>query len=357
MEIISFKAENFRNIKLAEIKPQKETNVFLGENAQGKTNIIEGLWCFTGLKSFRGAKDNELINFDAEQARLFIEFMSEERNQTAEIILSREKNRKIVINGIEENSNELLQKFHAVVFSPEHLQLVKSGAEERRRFLNSAISALYPSYRDILKKYKRALKQRNAILKDTKFEAYMFDFLDEYEKVLARLCSNIIMMRKKYIKRIGEYLPKIYEGISGGKEELSFEYFASAGESEEEIRESFKKSRLEDIRAGVTSVGAHRDDLIFKINGKSARDFGSQGQQRSIVLSLKLSEAELLNEVSGELPIILLDDVLSELDKGRQDYLLNHIKGRQVFITCCEEETANRLENGKLYEISGGNLK
>ncbi len=356
MEITSFKAENFRNTENIFIEPKNGQNVFLGENAQGKTNLIEGIWCFTGLKSFRGSAEADLINFSNNFALLEIEFLSEERKQTAKIVFEREKKKKILINGVESNSSELMEIFHAVVFSPEHLQLVKSGAKERRRFLNVAISSLFPSYSEVLKKYNKALIQRNAILKDAKFSAYIYDYLDEYEKVLALLCSKIVMMRKKYLERLKENLGDIYSGISGNKEILEAEYVSTAGETEEEILENLKKSRKEDIKNLVTSVGAHRDDLIFKINGKNARDFGSQGQQRSIVLSLKLAEAEVLKTVTGEIPVILLDDVMSELDKNRQDYLLNHINGKQVFITCCEEETAARLEEGKVYKIENGKV-
>jgi len=357
MEIVNFSASNFRNLKSINLNTHKNVNVIVGENAQGKTNIIEGIWCFTGLKSFRGSADNDFINFGEEKAEINIEFFSEEREQTAKILYEKDKKRKIFLNGVISNAATLSETFHAVVFSPEHLQLVKSGAEERRRFLNTAISSLYPSYREVLKKYKRAVTQRNAILKEARKNTYIYEFLEDYEKIIALLGSKIIMMRKKYLKRLKEYLPDIYFGISQQSEVLEAEYFSSAGETEEEIRENLKKAREEDIINATTSIGPHRDDILLTINGKSARSFGSQGQQRSIVLSIKMAEAKLMEKVTGEIPIILLDDVLSELDEKRQKYLLNNFEDRQVFITCCDKKNLETAERGKVFEVSSGEIR
>ena len=356
MKITSLKINNFRNIDNIEIIPTEEINIIHGENAQGKTNIIEALWLFTGAKSFRGAKDKELIKFQEEKSKLFLSFYAEERNQEAEIEI--ENKRKASLNGIKLSSaSKLSEGIKAIVFSPEHLSLIKDGPEERRKFLNIAISQLYPHYGDILRKYYRTLKQRNAILKDVKYNSSVLDFLYEYDFALATFAESIIKMRKKYIERIKEYIPEIYSGLTENKESLKIEYKISQDVClRDEIIEKLKEKREEDIILGTTSVGPHKDDLIFYINNIEARSFGSQGQQRSIVLALKMAEAELLKEITGEQPVALLDDVMSELDPKRQDYLLNHIKNWQVFITCCDSSTIERLENGKTFLVEKGKI-
>ena len=223
--------------------------------------------------------------------------------------------------------------------------------------MNTAILGLYPNFGDIFKKYLRALQQRNSILKDIGRNASLYMFLEDYENILATLGSRIIGIRKRYLERLREFIPEIYEGISGGKETLTIEYYSEFKDSAEEILKANREKRQEDIINRTTSVGPHRDDIIFKINGLNAKNFGSQGQQRSIVLALKMAEAELINAVTGEKPIILLDDVLSELDEKRQNYLLNNIRDRQVFITCCENSIESKMKKGKSFKIANGRIE
>ena len=356
MFITSLKMQDFRNLESTEIYPSRDINVIFGENAQGKTNLIEGIWLFSGNKSFRGAKDKELITIGKEKSRLEIEFFSQEREQTAEITI--DLKRRASLNGVELKSvSKLSESIHSVVFSPEHLSLIKDGPKNRRNFLNTAILGLYPNFGDIFKKYLRALQQRNSILKDIGRNASLYMFLEDYENILATLGSRIIGIRKRYLERLREFIPEIYEGISGGKETLTIEYYSEFKDSAEEILKAFGEKRQEDIINRTTSVGPHRDDIIFKINGLNAKNFGSQGQQRSIVLALKMAEAELINAVTGEKPIILLDDVLSELDEKRQNYLLNNIRDRQVFITCCENSIESKMKKGKSFKIANGRIE
>ncbi len=358
MIVERFFCENFRNLKNIEIEPCPNINLIYGQNAQGKTNLLEGLWLFTGLRSFRGTKDAELKSIDCgenDRTKLGLRFFGGERHQEAEILI--EKKRKAFLNGVElKKSAELSEHCHAIIFSPDDLTVIKEGPQERRRFLNTAICEVYPAYSELLKKYNRVLQQRNSLLKDLRYRDTMYTFLEDYEKVLASYGAKIIYTRKRYLEKISKYLPEIYNGLSGRREEIFMRYETAAEDTEEAIFEIFKKNRAEDILNGSTSVGPHRDDLSFTVNGLDVRKFGSQGQQRSVILSLKLSEAEMLKNVSGEQPIALLDDVMSELDPLRQDYILNHIKNWQVFVTLCDPFSIKRLKAGRTFHVEKGTV-
>ncbi len=358
MKINEIKLYNFRNIESLEFEPHEKTNIIYGLNAQGKTNLIEGIWLFSGFKSFRGSHDREMIKFGEKEAGLKINFFGGERNQRAEIKI--EDKRKVNLNGIELKSpSELTEETNIVVFTPDYLSIIKDGPNLRRRFLNNAISSVYKTYGEQLKKYNRALQQRNSILKDLKYNSYLEPIIEDYEAVLAAYGERIISARKKYLSRLMEYMPEIFEGLTENRETIKAKYLAEGLEecSREELAQRLKEARKEDIITGTTSVGPHRDDIIFSINEIDVRNYGSQGQQRSTVLALKLSEAELLREISGEEPVALLDDCLSELDPYRQDYIMNHIKNWQVFITCCDPSALERLVGGKSIEMHNGNIK
>ncbi len=350
MKVLNFKFKNFRNIQELEIIPESETNVICGENAQGKTNIIEAIWLFTGAKSFRTSKDNEFINFKKEKAVLSLKFLSEGVENEAEIVIT-DKRRVVLNNNKLASPSYLAGKFNAVIFSPNDLKLVSDGPSVRRKFLDIAIGQIYPSYIIILKDYMRAVAQRNKIIKDLKYDSTISIMLDVFEEEIAALGEKITEYRKNYIKLLEEFLPFVYNGISNGKEELNIKYVYSFNG---DLKEQLKQKRQEDMFSGVTSIGPHRDDIDFKINGISARKFASQGQKRSVALALKLSEAEVINKNVGEWPVILLDDVMSELDINRQNYILNHIKGMQSFITCCDEKNIEGLKKGKKFIIHNG---
>ena len=353
MKILSFSCRDFRNLHNIEINSFDEMNVICGENAQGKTNLLEGIWLFTGIKSFRGAKDSAFVRFGCEKAELNILFSAEGIENEAEIEIK--EHRTVLFNNNKLKTPSLMAgKFNATVFSPNDLGLVRDGPAVRRRFLDIAIGQLYPSYISALKNYMRAVTQRNQIIKDYRYDSTLSVMLDVFEEEIAANGVKITEIRRKYIERLGEYLPQVYNGLSSGKESLETEYISSCGE--EELRQSLLNARKNDMFTGTTSIGPHRDDIEFKINGISARNFGSQGQQRSCILSIKLGEAKLLGEAMGEPPLILLDDVMSELDSRRREYILNSIGESQIFVTCCDEGLFSGLSEGKVFHMKGGEI-
>ena len=355
MKLIKLSFENYRNLKKDTFDANENINVIYGDNAQGKTNLIEAIWLFTGIKSFCGVKDSQLINIDKNELFLTVNFFSQNREQNATIKIGEKK--EITLNGVKKKgAGELAGVFTAVVFSPDHLPLVKSGPSERRKFINIAISQIWPKYMPLLYQYKRAVVQRNAILKDAKYHNDLYDLLFSYENEIADKGAKIIEYRKKYCALLDKKAQKIYQGISQDKERLNINYLTQI-KNKEDLLSQLELARKNDILSGSTSIGPHRDDIDILIDNKSARIYGSQGQQRSAVLSIKLAEAEIINDILGEQPIILLDDVMSELDEYRQDYILNHIKDRQVFITCCDKNIVKKLNNGSVFKMRGGEIE
>ena len=365
MRVKALRFENYRNLKDNIIYPGEKANVIYGENANGKTNLLEALWLFCGGHSFRGAKENELIQFNRDFYRLRMEFFAGERDQNAEILFDKSK-KTIKINEVEKSSSSYLTEvFSAVVFSPEHLSLIKQGPNVRRRFLDAAICQQKVRYASLLSQYSRIINQRNALLKDIYKNKELKDTLSIWDDSLSVVGAQIIKERFDYIRRLREAAKRYHSGISGDKEQLDIlcQCTAKAEEKDsieiirEKLSQAFRSTRHEDYHSGYTSAGPHRDDIDIRINGISARKFGSQGQQRSAVLSMKLSEAELLCEKNGEPPVILLDDVLSELDHKRQDFLLNKTEQYQVFVTCCEESNKEQLLKGRVFYVENGEIK
>ena len=365
MIIKELQFENYRNLKNNTIAPADNVNVIYGENAQGKTNLLEAIWLFCGGHSFRGSKENEMIAFDQKYFRLGMVFESGEREQSADIAFAQNR-KQIHINGVERNSSSYLTEvFSAVVFSPEHLNLIKRGPSVRRRFIDAAICQHRIRYASLLSKYQQIINQRNALLKDIRRHSELKDTLAIWDDSLTVVGAQIMKERYDYLKKLRDPARVYHQGISADKENLEVEYQSTTktdenddiGTLQEKLKAAFNAAQKEDFYSGYTSVGPHRDDLDFKINGISVRRFGSQGQQRSTVLSLKLSEAELLYEKNGERPVVLLDDVLSELDNSRQDFLLNKVKDYQVFVTCCEESNKEQLKNGRVFYIENGVVK
>lgn len=364
MKVLRIGFKNFRNLEDGDIAPCEGVNVIYGDNAQGKTNIIEALWFFCGGHSFRTSKDSEVIRWDEDYARLDMNFFGQNREQTA--VLKFLSNKKSVsINGVDKTSaSALIEKFCAVVFSPEHLNLIKRGPGERRRFIDSAICRAKLQNAVVLSKYNRMLIQRNSLLKDIYRKPQLEDTLDIWDSQLTGYGARLIRKRLDYMKNLSEKAAQFHKGISQGKEALSIRYVSTENvgfdDSLEDIQRKFAEkcaqNRKNDIHLGVTLSGPHRDDIEILINGKNAKAFASQGQQRSAVLSLKLAEAAVLKERMGEEPVILLDDVLSELDSGRQDFLLNELKDCQVFITCCEQSNKEQLREGKIFNVSRGSI-
>ncbi|MBQ0084259.1 MAG: DNA replication/repair protein RecF [Clostridiales bacterium] len=349
LENISLK--NYRNIEFAEIAADKNMNIICGDNAQGKTNLIEAIWLLTGTKSFRGAKENEIIKFSSEKAIINAKVFSHGLESEIKIEIGEKKT--FFVNGKKANGTDLLEKFNAIVFSPNDISLVYGEPSFRRKFLDVSICQIYPKYAQYLKNYARALTQRASILKESKNDASLKFFLDDFENELVKNGEKIIEYRRRYLKKLLFYAPDIYHDLSGKKEKIDIEYLCSV---KSDFLSELKANRKEDILKGATSVGPHRDDMVFLINGKRAKEFSSQGQKRSIALTLKLASAQILKEITGEQPVALLDDVMSELDKTRQDYILNHISNWQVFLTCCEKAHFENLAKGKIFSVKNGEI-
>ena len=366
MELKQVSFQNFRNLEDISFSPCSQVNVIYGDNGQGKTNILEGIWLFTGNQSFRGAKSGELVRFGQKSARLSVDFEDSQRLQQAVIQLGAK--REATLNRVPlKKAGDLAGHFYCVVFSPADLELAKGSPKARRRFVDLAISQLTPQYLKYLDTYEKALEQRNALLKDIPKAPYLRDTLDVWDLQLAKVGTILSIYRKDYLNKLGKIAGEMYDGISGSREQFETVYLSSAFEEIEQvnsyedrhIRAYFEKLQScldQDIRFGFTSVGIHRDDLELKLNGMPVKTFGSQGQQKSSALTLKLSEAALLKRITGEHPVVLLDDVMSELDSKRQDYIFNRVKDQQVFITCCDPLSTVRMESGKIFHISQGRL-
>lgn len=363
MQVSRLSFDGFRNLKTGCFEPAPGVNVIVGENAQGKTNLLEAIWLFTGTKSFRSAKDSDLIAFDSEKSYLEMAFDADGREQNAKITI--ENRRTATLNGIKQSSAaKLAGVFCGIVFSPIHLSLIKGGPSERRRLIDAAYCQLRPTYVKILSEYARILAQRNALCKARDTGNAAAEMMDLWDRQLAQAGCRILHARQRYVQRMAIAARSIYQGLSSGKEVFDLGYASTVRILPEEtpaemamkLYEELRLHRREDFAAGFTTVGPHRDDMEVFIDGNSARSFGSQGQQRSAVLAIKLAEAALLEEVTGEKPIALLDDVMSELDHSRQEYILNHIQDWQVFITCCDPAPLKSLKNGQKTYVKNGKL-
>lgn len=364
----SLKTENFRNLANGVVTFSERMNVIFGDNAQGKTNLIEAIWLFSGAKSFRGARDGELTAFGQELTSLTLSFRDRERSQTAEIRFGGGEKKKALLNRVPlEGASKLAGSFYTVVFSPAHLSIVSEGPKNRRRFLDNAISQINPRYRDYLDQYEKVLAQRGALLRDCWKFPSLRETIEIWDDQLARLGSILTIYRKDYVKKLGRAAARIYAGLSREKEQLSVSYRSTIFDPQQAVSvyddatiraygQALSDSLGEDIRTGMTAVGIHRDDLEVEIDGRSARIYGSQGQKRSGALALKLAEASLLAGITGENPVILLDDVMSELDAHRQDYILNHVKNNQVFLTCCDLSNTLQLREGSVFRVEGGRI-
>ncbi len=363
MNIENHVIKNFRNIEHIEIEPVNGINVIYGENGHGKTNIIESIWLFTGCNSFRTRKNTELIKKDSDFSEINTDFFSFDRPQTAKLVISSQK--EAYLNGIKQISpRKFLGEFQAVVFSPSVLSVIKDGPSEKRKFLDIAISLVKPNYAVLLSKYNKAVFQRNALLKQINQTSKGEDLLFAFDEEIARYGGRIIEYRLKYIEDLKEFSADVYREISSDREQMEIAYINSlketgnnAGEWSELLYNECVKNHKKDVFRLATSVGPHKDDLNIMLSGMDARSYGSQGQQRSCALSLKLSEASIIKKYSGEQPIALLDDVMSELDGKRQKYLIKYFDGWQVFVTCCDRSHLRKIKSDKTFKIADGKVK
>ena len=356
--------DGFRNLHSGRWTPSEGVNILFGDNAQGKTNLLEACWLFTGGRSFRGAKDSEMVSFDTDAAALGLRFFAGGREQEASIAIR--QRRQVTLNGVSlPSAAKLAGHFCGVVFSPAHLSLIKDGPEGRRRFVDSAYFQLKPGYVGTLTEYQKILTQRNAFLRQCRenevYSTAQEEMLSLWDHALAVAGTRLTIARRHYVQRLQPIAAQIYHGLSGGREQLTLTWQTpieaegvSAADMARQWMEQFSRSHRADMVVGHTTVGPHREDLLIEIDTLPVRSYGSQGQQRSAVLALKLAEASLLQEVTGEMPVAFLDDVMSELDSSRQDYILNQIDGWQVFITCCEPSLALKNTAGKVFQIKQG---
>ncbi len=357
MVIKTLYLKDWRNGEENLISFSSQTTLITGENAAGKTNLLEGISFFAAGKSFRGCKDNELIRFGCKQAAADITYVSDGVESTMGVRLEKNKKKKLYKNGGEITKlSEFLGYFRCVVFNPEHLELVKGAPEGRRRFIDMAICQSFPRYVASLNEYNRLLMQKNAHLKG---EFISDELLDVYDERMAFLAGTVTVNRKKYINVLREYAYGFLYDMSSGGERLDIAYDTqAAGETAKEIKESykalFKQKRSTEKEKRLCLCGPHRDDFSVNINEKSAKIYGSQGQQRSCVLALKLAEGEISKTLTGEYPVFLLDDVLSELDKSRREYILQRIRDRQVILTGCDENIKNMFGNIKIINVEKG---
>ena len=355
MYIDKIKLKNFRNYKDQEIKLKDGINLFYGNNAQGKTNIIESVFICSMGKSFRARKDKELINFDAKDFQIEIEYRKKDRNGKIKYIIGENKN--IFINNVEiKKMSEILGNINIVLFSPEDINIIKDGPSNRRKFLNMMISQLRPNYIYTYNLYLKTLEQRNVYLKNISLENKNEDLLDIYDEKLAEYGSIINKYRDEFINKIKEKISEIHKKVTKEKEEIKIKYISDCSEIEIFL-EQLKNNRNQDILKGYTSIGIQRDDVYFFINGKKIDIYGSQGQQRTSILSLKLAELEIIKDEIGEYPILLLDDFMSELDSQRRLNFLKNIKNTQIIITCTDDINIEnvdinkyKVENGYVYE-------
>ena len=348
MYIESIELKNYRNYETLSLKLDEGTNIFYGDNAQGKTNILEAAYLCGTTKSHRGSKDRDLIKFDSDEAHIRMFVKKNGISRKIDMHLKKTKAKGIAIDGIPiKKAGELFGIVNMVFFSPEDLNIIKNGPGERRRFMDLELCQLNKLYLSNLSSYNRILNQRNKLLKDISFNPSLMSTLEVWDEQLAVYGSAVIEGRMGFIE-------EIHSNITGGKEKIELIYEPSTDRGQ--FLEELSRNREKDCRFKMTSTGPHRDDLCVRINGMDIRKYGSQGQQRSGVLALKMAECGMVEEVTSETPVVLLDDVMSELDAGRRDYLLNHLENQQVFVTCCDEDSFRGLKSGKRFLIQSGEL-
>lgn len=365
MIIKSIELENFRNYETLSLTFERGTNILYGDNAQGKTNVLEAIYVSSTTKSHKGSKDKEIINFEKEEAHIRTYLEKEGMEYKVDMHLRKSKSKGIAINGQKiKKAAELLGLLNVVFFSPEDLNIIKNGPSERRRFMDMELCQLDKFYLYNLNQYNKIINQRNKLLKDFYNNPDLRDTIHIWDSQLVSYGKKVIERREAFVKQLNEIIYDIHKNLSGGKEELFIQYEPDVTVSDFENKLAANQER--DIRFKLTSVGPHRDDFSFLVKRKSPsleegkgldiRKYGSQGQQRTAALSLKLSEIELVKKITNDIPVLLLDDVLSELDSNRQNYLLNSIGDIQTIITCTglDEFINNRFEIDKIFKVTDG---
>lgn len=357
MYIKSIQLQDFRNYESLNVNFSEGINILYGDNAQGKTNLLEAIFMAATTKSYRGSKEKEVIRMTKDEAHIRLVMNKAENDRRIDMHLKKNNSKGVAIDGLRiSKSSELYGLLHVISFSPEDLAIVKSGPSERRRFLDMELCQLDRLYIRDLYNYNKTLVQRNNLLKQLDRDKSLIDTISVWDESLAGYGVNIIKRRRAFIEEIKNLLREKHAKISGGLENLLIEYKPNT--EEDNFREKLKTSLERDMFLKATSAGPHKDDINFYINGDNVRSFGSQGQQRSTALSLKLAEIELVKKTIGDSPVLLLDDVLSELDRNRQMALLNETEEVQTFITCTglEEFVEKQKRDRKIFHVVGGRL-
>ena len=353
----------WRNYDFEAVDFSPDINVIRGRNAQGKTNLLEAVYMLATGRSFRSRFDRELVGFGFSSAEVLADIEAHGREQTVKIVLTPGRRKQITVNSVKKTAGELAGTITAVLFCPEDLAIVRDGAVVRRRLMDNAISQLRPGYAAALTEFNRILEQKSAILRDYHEKPSLLYTLDDFSERLCRLSAKLIRYRASFVDRLAKCSSPIHREFSGGSDELRLFYktvstvenpYASEREIYYAVCEHQESHRKAELESGQCLTGAHRDDIEIEINGKSARTFASQGQKRTAALSIKLGEREIHLQESGEYPVLLLDDVLSELDEKRQEFVLNRIGGGQTLITCCEDDGITERTGGRVITIDGG---
>lgn len=350
---------NYRNYKSLNITLGKNVNVFMGDNAQGKTNILEAIYYCAFAKSHRTSKDRDLINWNSDSAYVSLLVGKDRLDKNIDINILKDGKKAIKINKVKVSKiGELFGNFNVVMFSPEDLKIVKDSPGGRRKFIDMELCQLNSKYYYNLVQYNKVLNERNVVLKNRKLDS---EILDIYDIQLANFGYHIIIERLKYINKLNFYGKDIHKDISSGRENVEFKYISTIKDLEDienNFYELLKRNRKKDIEKGTTSIGPHRDDFIVLINDVDTKSFGSQGQQRSAVLTMKFSSLKIIKEVTSEYPVLLLDDVLSELDFNRKRYILSTIGEIQTIITCTGiEDLTNYLDNSsRVFKVKEGEI-
>lgn len=364
MIVQSLSLADFRNYDLQTIEFSRGVNIFYGDNAQGKTNILEAIYLCSTNKSYRGSRDRDMIRFGCEEAHLKLIGEKREIPYRIDMHLKKNKSKGIAVNSVPiRKASELLGLLHVVFFSPEDLQLIKNGPSERRRFLDMELCQLDKIYMQQLAGYNRCLVQRNTLLKEAGIRPDSLATLDVWDKQLCECGRQVIRRRAQFVQEIAPYIRDIHKRLSGEREELDISYEPNVNENM--FEPVLEKNRDRDLRMKQTMTGPHRDDIRFLVKRQGSdqttdiRTFGSQGQQRTAALSVKMAEIELVKQKTGDTPVLLLDDVLSELDSSRQTYLLDGIRDIQTMITCTglDDLVSHRFHMDRIFRVENGTVK
>lgn len=358
MYVKSLDLKNFRNYEELSLKPDPGINIFYGANAQGKTNILEAVYLAGTTRSHRGSRDREMIRMGAEEGHIRMELDRSGNEYRIDVHLRQHKKKGIAINGIPiKRAGELLQLTSIVFFSPEDLNMIKNGPSERRKYMDYILCGTDPIYFQDLSRYNQCLAQRSRLLKEIGYGRDRTDELDIWDLQLMNYGRKIIRKRGEFTGELLKIAGEIHGQLTGGGERLELSYEPNV--SEDDFEERLRKGREKDLKFRMNTTGPHRDDLAIKANGMDLRTYGSQGQQRTAALSLKLAEIRIYEETKGFRPILLLDDVLSELDRNRQNYLLKIIRNTQTFITCTglDDFVQNHFEADHVFHVVQGGIE